>query len=138
MLQTLGCPTEVERGNRVFPKSQKASDVTRVFQKAIEALGVTVRLNARVQALQAAGGAVSGVELESGEVIPAQAAIVCTGGVSYPSTGSTGDGYTLLHRLGHKIIPAKPSLCGLISEDAWIRAFAGAVAQERAADRDRW
>ena len=125
MLQTLGCPTEVERGNRVFPKSQKASDVTRAFQKAIEALGVTVRLNARVQALKTTGGAVSGVELENGEVIPAQAAIVCTGGVSYPSTGSTGDGYTLLHRLGHEIVPAKPSLCGLISEDAWIRGLQG-------------
>ncbi len=125
MLRDLGCPTTVERGNRVFPVSQKASDVTKAFTRAIEALNVQVRLHARVKALVAKDGMVTGVELESGETLAAQAVIVCTGGVSYPSTGSTGDGYELLKPLGHTVVPPKAALCGLISEDAWIRALQG-------------
>ncbi len=125
LLRTLDCPTTVERGNRVFPVSQKASDVTKAFQKAIESLGVTVRLNARVRALLIDGGAITGVKLESGETLPARAVIVCTGGVSYPATGSTGDGYALLQSVGHTIVPPKASLCGLISEAAWVRALQG-------------
>jgi len=124
-LQALGCPTAVERGSRVFPESGKASDVTRALTRRMEALGVAVRLNTRVQALQTEGGAVTGVTLEGGETIAAQAVIVCTGGVSYPSTGSTGDGYRLLERCGHTIIPPKPALCGLISEESWIRNLQG-------------
>ncbi|MFH1513658.1 MAG: aminoacetone oxidase family FAD-binding enzyme, partial [Bacillota bacterium] len=124
-LDALGCPTVTERGNRVFPKSRKASDVTRAFARRMEELGVAVRLNARVQALQAEGGAVQGVVLENGEHIAASAVIVCTGGVSYPSTGSTGDGYRLLAGCGHRIVPPKPALCGLISEEGWIRELQG-------------
>jgi predicted Rossmann fold flavoprotein len=124
-LQAMGCPTETERGNRVFPASGKASDVTRAFTRRMEALGVAVRLNARVRALQTQGGAVTGVTLESGEFLAARAVIVCTGGVSYPSTGSTGDGYRLLAGAGHTIVQPKPALCGLISEEQWIRDLQG-------------
>lgn len=124
-LKSLGCPTTVERGNRVFPVSQKASDVTRAFTKAIEALGVQVRLHTRAEALVEMNGAIAGVRLEGGETVAAQAVIVCTGGVSYPSTGSTGDGYGLLKSAGHTIIPPKAALCGLISEEAWIRSLQG-------------
>ncbi|HRX07538.1 MAG TPA: NAD(P)/FAD-dependent oxidoreductase [Candidatus Limiplasma sp.] len=125
LLRELGCPTTVERGNRVFPVSQKASDVTRAFTRAIESLGVQVRLNARVKELLTADGAITGVALESGETIAARAVIVCTGGVSYPTTGSTGDGYELLQALGHTMAVPKAALCGLISEDAWIRSLQG-------------
>ena len=125
MLQALHCPTAVERGNRVFPQSGKASDVTRALARRMEALGADVRLHARVQSLNTENGAISGVTLESGETIPANAVIVCTGGISYPSTGSTGDGYRLLSSCGHTIVPPKPALCGLRSGESWIRGLQG-------------
>ena len=125
MLQALHCPTAVERGNRVFPQSGKASDVTRALARRMEALGADVRLHARVQSLNTENGAISGVTLESGETIPAEAVIVCTGGVSYPSTGSTGDGYRLLSGCGHTIVPPKPALSGLLSGENWIRGLQG-------------
>ena len=124
-LQTLACPTTVERGNRVFPQSGKASDVTRALVKRMEALGVSVRLHARVRALDIADQTIRGVVLEGGERVAASAVIVCTGGLSYPSTGSTGDGYTLLEGCGHTIIPPKPALCGLVSGERWIRDLQG-------------
>ncbi len=124
-LDALHCPTAVERGNRVFPASMKASDVTRALARRMEGLGVDVRLNARVQSLQTEAGAIRGVTLFSGESIAARAVIVCTGGVSYPSTGSTGDGYRLLAGCGHTIVPPKPALCGLLSGEGWIRGLQG-------------
>ena len=125
MLARLGCPTVVERGSRVFPKSGKASDVTRAFTRQMEELGVTVRLRARVRSLRIADGAIRGVSLETGDTIDAEAVIVCTGGVSYPSTGSTGDGYRLLSDCGHAMLPPKPALCGLLSGEDWIRRLQG-------------
>ena len=125
MLQSFGCPTVTERGNRVFPESQKASDVTRAFASQLHALGVRQRLHARVQALAIDDGQVSGVTLEGGELLPARAVILCTGGASYPSTGSTGDGYQLLQSAGHAIIPPKAALCGLCSDAQWIRDLQG-------------
>ncbi len=125
MLESMGCPTQTERGSRVFPLSGKASDVTRAFTGRLQAQNVTVRLNARVRALELGNGAVRGVALEGGERLRADAVIVCTGGLSYPSTGSTGDGYALLSACGHTIIPPKPALCGLICEERWVRDLQG-------------
>ncbi len=124
-LSDWGCPTVVERGNRAFPTSQKASDVTRAFERRLQTLGVAVRKNARVSALYVTDGHISGVRLESGETLAADAVIVCTGGVSYPSTGSTGDGYALLAGCGHAIEPPKPALVSLTSDAAWVRALQG-------------
>lgn len=124
-LTALNCPTVVERGGRVFPASGKASDVSRAFQRRMEQLGVSVRLNARVRSLIVENGAVQGVTLETGETIGADAVLVCTGGVSYSSTGSTGDGYRLLQSAGHTIVPPKASLCGLLSGESWIRGLQG-------------
>lgn len=124
-LNALGCPTVVERGNRAFPASQKASDVTRALERALAARGGRIRLNCRVQAVIAEGGRVRGVTLQGGESLEADAVIVCTGGVSYPSTGSTGDGYALLAALGHAITPPQPALVPLASDEAWVQALAG-------------
>lgn len=120
-----GCPVTVERGDRVFPESQKASDVTRVFERELRRLGVRVRLESRVSDIATADGCVCGVTLENGETLPADAVVLCTGGKSYPSTGSTGDGWTLLARLGHTVYPALPSLAGLTSPADWVRALQG-------------
>ena len=124
-LNALGCPTVVERGNRAFPASQKASDVTRALERALAAHGARVRLGCRVQAIRAEEGRVRGVTLHGGECLAADAVIVCTGGVSYPSTGSTGDGYALLSALGHAMEPPRPALVPLASDEAWVRALAG-------------
>ncbi len=129
LLNSWGCPVEVERGERVFPQSQKASDVTRAFERQMEALGVSVRLNAKVSRIlldqSAAVPTVEAVLLESGERIPAEGVILCTGGKSYASTGSTGDGYAFLAGLGHRVLPAVPALVPLICSEPWVSELQG-------------
>lgn len=124
-LEAHGCPVEVERGDRVFPVSQKASDVTRAFERELRRLDVRVHLNTRVSALCAADGHVTGVALQGGESLAAQAVIVCAGGQSYASTGSTGDGWSWLSALGHSTFPALPSLVGMESDADWVRGLQG-------------
>ena len=124
-LEQNGCPVVGEGGDRVFPQSQKASDVTRAFERALRRLNVNVCLHTRVQSVDAAGQAVTGVTLENGRQLRAGAVIVCTGGQSYPSTGSTGDGWTWLKALGHNVYPALPSLVGLESDAPWVRKLQG-------------
>ena len=92
LLEDNGCPVQVQRGQRVYPQTEKASDVTRTLTRMMERRSVQVRLNSRVQALRRTGDAVTGVVLESGEMLDAGAVILATGGASYPMTGSTGDG----------------------------------------------
>lgn len=124
-LEKRGCPVVVERGNRVFPESQKASDITRAFERELRRLGVSVRLNARVKRLNVQEGRIAGVTLESGEVLSVDRVILCTGGQSYPSTGSTGDGWAWLAELGHTVYPALPSLAGLTSNETWVKDLQG-------------
>ena len=119
-LEDNGCPVVVERGDRVFPESQKASDVTRAFEKALRRLNVNVRLHCRVLSIDARDGQVTGVTLENGTKMHADAVIVCTGGQSYVSTGSTGDGWKWLSSLGHTVFPPLPSLVGLTSDEKWV------------------
>ena len=119
LLKSAGCPLVTERGNRVFPQSNKASDVTRALAGEILKAGVSVRYGARVQRLIAADGRVSGLVLESGETVKADAVIIATGGESYPATGSTGDGYRLAMEAGHTITPLMPSLVPLTCSELW-------------------
>lgn len=125
MLEGWGCPTVVERGNRAFPASQKASDITRAFTRELEKLGVAIRLSCRVKAIRTQDGKVLGVTLENGQTLAADKVIVCTGGCSYPATGSTGDGYALLAACGHQILPAKAALIPLTSDEEWVRSLQG-------------
>ncbi len=124
-LEANGCPVVVERGDRVFPESQKASDVTRAFERALRRLNVNVRLNTRVRSVDAKEAAVTGVTLENGQQLRADAVIVCTGGQSYQSTGSTGDGWKWLESHGHNVFPALPSLVGLTSDANWVCELQG-------------
>ncbi|MDE6411578.1 MAG: NAD(P)/FAD-dependent oxidoreductase [Clostridia bacterium] len=103
---------KVERGNRVFPMSDHASDVTKTLERACRSLGVTFQLNETVERIVASDGAVHGVKTNAGEY-ECDVAIVATGGVSYPATGSTGDGYRFAKEVGHSIVPCVPSLVGL-------------------------
>ena len=106
-----GCPLKTERGNRVFPVSDRSVSVLECLQKKMKATGVTVR-NARVRSILTEDGKVTGVKTAN-ECIRASWVILATGGVSYPATGSTGDGYDMAAALGHTIIPAEGSLVPL-------------------------
>ena len=106
-----GCQLKTERGNRVFPVSDKAISVLDCLRQEMNRLHVTVR-NERVRRILTADGAVSGVETERG-TYGATRVILATGGLSYPTTGSTGDGYEMVRALGHTIVPTEGSLVPL-------------------------
>ncbi|MBQ3116576.1 MAG: NAD(P)/FAD-dependent oxidoreductase [Clostridia bacterium] len=107
-----GLQLKVERGNRVFPLSDKASDVTKTLEKALFKANVDVRLNTEVKKILVENGQVKGVETNFGEIL-CDSVIVCTGGISYPLTGSTGDGYKFAKSVGHNVVELKPSLVGI-------------------------
>ena len=109
--ESLGLPLKTERGNRVFPLSDKSSDVIKVLEKALISLGVEIRFNENVLDLIVEDNTVKGVTTTTCDYF-ADKVVVATGGLSYPSTGSTGDGYKWAEKLGHKITDLKPSLCG--------------------------
>ena len=105
-----GMKTKVERGNRVFPASDHASDVIGALKRMMDRLDIHVEYHARVRQVVAENGAVSGVELENGRCYNAKRVLVATGGKSYPTTGSSGDGYALAQSLGHTVTELRPSL----------------------------
>lgn len=109
--ESLGLPLKTERGNRVFPLSDKSSDVIKVLEKALISLGVEIRFNENVLDLIVEDNTIKGVTTTMCDYF-ADKVVVATGGLSYPSTGSTGDGYKWAQKLGHKITDLKPSLCG--------------------------
>ena len=119
LLHELGCETKVERGRRAFPLSDHASDVTKALEKGLRQAGVEIRLHAEVKRVLADETGARGVELANGQILTASKVIVCTGGVSYPSTGSTGDGYRWATETGHPVSPARPSLVGLRTKETW-------------------
>ena len=111
LLERCGCPLKVERGNRVFPVSDHSSDVIRALADGMRDLGVQVRLNTEVDSLILADGCIRGVRIRGGrEEIPADAVVVATGGLSYPTTGSTGDGLRFAGEAGHKVTELSPAL----------------------------
>ncbi len=119
LLEKIGLPLKTERGNRVFPLSEKASDVTNVLKMELTKLGCEIRLNTAVQSLIIQDETVQGVQLQNGDQLLCDAVILATGGVSYPSTGSTGDGYTFAKECAHKIVDPTPSLISYITKEAW-------------------
>ena len=113
--QTNGCPLKTERGNRVFPVTDKSASVLDCLLRQMKQLGVSVK-TARVKAIAVEDGRVTGVVTDR-EMIPAGWVILATGGVSYPATGSTGDGYRMARELGHTIIQPEGSLVPLETDD---------------------
>lgn len=127
-LEREGLKLKTERGNRVFPASDKSSDVIRTLQRALEKRGVEIYLNQKVKALCVENGCCRGVVLEKGakEITEyADAVIVATGGISYPSTGSTGDGYRFAEEAGHTVIPTYPSLVPFNVKEEYITKMQG-------------
>ena len=125
LLEEAGCPVETQRGRRVFPRSEKASDVNRALARLLQQAGVEVRLNSRVKALVQQDGCVAGVLLENGESVPADAVILACGGKTYPMTGSDGDGYALAQSAGHSIQPLSGVLNAIETAADWPKRLQG-------------
>ena len=119
-----GLKTKIERGNRVFPVSDKAADVAVTLQRAASDAGA-VFSGHKIADVISENGEIRGVILENGEKRDFDKVIIATGGKSYPLTGSTGDGYVFAEKLGHTIIPLKPSLVPIESPDSFCRDMQG-------------
>jgi len=120
---TRGCPLKTERGNRVFPESDRSQSILRVLEDWLRETGVTVARET-AEAVLTADGAAAGVKTDRG-VRDAGRVILATGGLSYPLTGSTGDGYRMAAALGHTIVPAFGSLVPLEEDGDWCRKMQG-------------
>ncbi len=122
--EELGVRLKLERGGRVFPESDKSSDIIKAFEKAMRWADVKVCLNSKVDNLLVDDGFVKGVCV-NGENLEFDAVIVATGGVSYPATGSTGDGFRFAENVGHKVVDPVPALCAVILQDTDINELQG-------------
>ena len=124
-VEKAGCPLKVERGDRVFPVSDHSSDVIAAFQRELKKRGVQIILNTGVKELIIEEEQMKGVILKNGKRDMADACIVATGGISYASTGSTGDGYRFAQESGHKVTDIKPSLVPFNLKDEWCKDAMG-------------
>lgn len=120
----LGVPLKIERGNRVFPESDKAVDIVDALHKYLKNTGVK-RIKARIVKLNKENNTVISAEDENGDIYEAEKFIIATGGKSYPLTGSTGDGYELAKQCGHTITDLKPALVPLETTDSWTGSLQG-------------
>ena len=125
LLNDLGVKTKVERGNRVFPASDKSSDIINALQRRLKDLRVEIKYQATVDKILTSTDQVSAVVLADGSTITCGNAVIATGGVSYQSTGSTGDGYRLASELGHTVVTPKPALIPLIIAEDWAKTLQG-------------
>jgi len=123
--ERLGVPLKTERGNRVFPVSDRALDVVDAIVRHLHDQKVEIRTNAAVTELIIEDGRVCGVRLADSTRIEAAAVILATGGASYPATGSTGDGYALARAAGHTVTEIFPALVPLVTSDAWVKDVQG-------------
>lgn len=120
-----GCRLKTERGERVFPVSDHSSDVIKALQKKMDSLGITVLLQNEVKKLLTEKETVTGVLLAGGKTEACDAVIVATGGISYESTGSTGDGYLFAEQTGHKLVERRPSLVPLNCAESFCKELMG-------------
>ena len=123
LFESLGVPLKTERGNRVFPVSDRSHDIANALERAYAHAGGRV-LHAAATDILTRDGAVSAVVTTDG-TIDCDAAVVCTGGMSYPLTGSTGDGYRFAQQFGHTVTPLRASLVPLESNDPWCAEMQG-------------
>lgn len=120
-----GVPLKTERGGRVFPVSDKSSDVIAALAKRLMQAGVLIRLQTAVKKVCTKDGRVEGVLLQNGELLSCDACIIATGGLSYASTGSTGDGYTFAKLCGHTVTECYPSLVALKITEPFAKELEG-------------
>ena len=121
MFNSLGLKTKTERGKRVFPESDKALDVAKALEKQVKDKNVKVILNAKVNKIVTKDDKIEKVIYNNNESIKCDSVILATGGLSYPLTGSTGDGYKFAKDLGHTIVSPKPSLIGIEVQENFVK-----------------
>ena len=124
LFETNGMATKTERGNRVFPVSDHSSDVIATMARILKNDGVDVKLNTTVDRLIIKDNKACGVVVNKKEIY-ADNVIVCTGGLSYPSTGSTGDGYRFAETAGHTVVECTPALVPFNIREEWVKALQG-------------
>lgn len=124
LVEDMGVPIKIERGNRVFPQSDKAVDIVDALVKNAVDSGAKI-INATVKSFVLDNNTITGVVLDSGEHMPCDAVAICTGGKSYPTTGSTGDGYALASSVGHSITYLEPHLIPLVVSNNFIPSLQG-------------
>jgi len=122
---TRGVKLKIERGNRVFPESDRASDICDALVDYALSNRAVIKYNACVRDVVAGGGQVNGVVLENGDIYELDGVVIATGGLSYPLTGSTGDGYKMARKLGHTVTELKPSLVPLETVETWVKEVSG-------------
>lgn len=120
-----GTETKVERGNRAFPASDHASDITKALKNALQEVNVDIQLNTSVSKLISSGDRVTGVELKNNKKLSADAVILCTGGLSYQTTGSTGDGMRWAKNIGLTVTDTRPALVPLNTKESYIKEMQG-------------
>ncbi len=125
LLRRAGCPLKVERGERVFPVSDHASDVTAALIRLLKERGVEVRLHVKVKEISVADGRVTGALLANGQYIRADAVVLATGGLSYPTTGSRGDGHRIAEGMGHTLKTCTPALTPMETAEQWCTSLQG-------------
>ncbi len=124
--EQLGLSIKTERGNRVFPSSDKSSDVIAVLKRELERQSVVVRYHSEVTEIVTEDGSFSGIRLKnSKEILTGDAVIIATGGLSYSTTGSTGDGYRFARKMGHTVTELYPSLVPLHVKEAFVKDLMG-------------
>ncbi len=121
MFNNLGVKTKTERGKRVFPESDKAFDVVKALEKQLKNKKVNILLNSRVEKIISKKNKIEKVVLNNKKEIKCDSVIVATGGLSYPITGSTGDGYKFAISQGHTIVDTKPSLIGIEVQESFTK-----------------
>lgn len=125
LLEELGCRLKTERGNRVFPVSDKASDVIKALTEKLSDLGAVIHYRTEAEGLLIEDGRLLGLVLKDGKKVLGDAVIVACGGLSYPATGSTGDGYELAREAGHKITALSPALVPFVVEEPVVKELQG-------------
>ena len=126
LVEAAGCPLKTERGGRVFPVSDKSSDIISAFSRKLKDLGVQVHLHEEIKELIVEDGICCGIVLKKNrEKVSADAVIVCTGGLSYPTTGSTGDGYRFAKAAGHTITELSPALVPFETRETVVKDLQG-------------
>ncbi|SHJ41430.1 hypothetical protein SAMN02745248_00036 [Hathewaya proteolytica DSM 3090] len=123
--ESSGVKLKVERGERVFPCSDKSSDIIKALETKLREKHVNVLLNSRVSEMIIRDSKVLGIKMSSGEILKADSFIIATGGASYPQTGSTGDGYIFAKKCNHNVVDAVPSLIPMVCSEEWIDSLQG-------------
>ena len=123
--EEIGLKVKVERGNRAYPQSDHSSDVIKALEHEMKRQGVHVHLYSTVKEVLVRDNRFTGILLADGERVHADICLIATGGLSYPTTGSTGDGYTFAKNMGHKVVDTIPSLVGIEAEEAYVSELMG-------------